>query len=140
MKKAIIVLLIACVFLLSGCNIRDSIEEAKIYSDSFANSLSNDMATIKEYMHTDFWPGEERLEVYIAQLERSVGIDFSNGVDIISCEWNSYVGFTSLYNGTVHRHNYELEVSGKVICMYIVILDNNDGYGVLYFGIYDPSL
>lgn len=139
MKKLIAVLLIICTLTLSGCGIRESIDNAKIYSDDFVKSLA-DVEKMKSLLHVDYWLEGEEVNQLIAQIEKTNDIDFSNGVEIVDCNWNSWTGFDGIHNGSVHQHTYKLEVSGKVVTMFVIVVDNNVDYGVMYFGIYDPEL
>ena len=141
MKKLIAILLVALFALnLSSCVMLESANDASFYSIKFILSLKDGGDATRSFLHTDSWPGEERLDDFIAQLERANEIDFSNGVEIVDSEWNMSALGDGDYNGRVNRHTYELLVSEKTVYMYVVVVDNDVDYGVMYFGIYDPKL
>ena len=141
MKKLIAILLVALFALnLSSCGMLESANDASFYSINFILSLKDGGDATRSFLHTDSWPGEERLEDFITQLERASKIDFSNGVEIIDSKWNMSALYDGTYNGRANRHTYELLVGGKNVHMFVVVVDNDVDYGVMYFGIYDPEL
>ena len=142
MKKLTAILLVVVLFALnfSSCGMRESANEADIYSNNFILSLKDGGEYTLSFLHADFWPGEDRLDDFIAQLERANEIDFSDGVEIINCKWNMSALYDGKYNGRANRHTYELLVGGKTVHMFVVVVDHDVDYGVMYFGIYDPEL
>lgn len=140
MKKLIVLILIIFVFALSGCGMSESASEAKLYGNNFILSLIDGGENTISFLHTNHWPGQERVDDFISQLERANEIDFSDGVEIVDCEWNMSALHSSSFNGRANQYTYELLVSGKTVYMFVVVVDNDVDYGVMYFGIYDPNL
>ncbi len=139
MKKLVAILLIFCALFFSSCDIQGSIDNAKVFSENFVKTLDDDLDNARIYLHPDFWPGEERLDAFINQLERANDIDFSDGVEIVNCEWRAYGVYDGNYDGSLYKYSFELSVGEKLITMFVLVIENNKGYGVKYFGV-DPNL
>ena len=139
MKRFISLLLVLFILTLSSCGVPEIVDKAKDHSERFILSLSGDLEETVSFMHPDFWPGADRFAEYLGQLERAGEIDFSDGVEILNCEFNS-LGVEMEIDGTYYTHICEIAVSGKTLHMYVTVIDDGNDYGVFYFGLFDPDL
>lgn len=139
MKRFISLLLVLFILTLSSCGVPEIVDEARGYSERFILSLDEDLEKTMSFMHPDFWPGADRFDEYLGQLERAGEIDFSDGIEVLNGKFNS-LGMELEVGGTYYTHIYEIVVSNKTLHMYVTVVNDGDDYGVYYFGLLDPDL
>lgn len=140
MKKILAIILVFCTFCLSSCGMLKELntgkDEAFVLVENFCTALSDDdFDTAKGYLHPDSTPNQDELSTFIAKLEQTHSIDFSDGVVFKKRDWTSSTYYDSSYDGSVHEIEYKIAVGGVTTDFFFVVVKNDNGYGVYSFGI-----
>ena len=123
---------------LTGCSIlKETSERAKNTTNEFFNYVtSDDYEGASTMLHPDGNINASNLDDYLLSIEESCNIDFSNGFKINSTtSINIQSGDNDYDDGTVYEVNYKTTIDGKYLDLYIIIVDNDNGFGVYYFTI-----
>lgn len=144
MKKILVIVLVVCMFNLAGCNIifgtlndlEKEYDKSVDFAKQFCLTLSNDdFEASKEYLHPSSSPSKDGLSKFVSKMEETNEIDFSNGIEIKNVEFKRMGAYIPEYRGSIYNFTFELSVSNKVINMFFLVVDNDEGYGVFYFGV-----
>ena len=130
MKKALIFILVITSLFLVSCDF----DKAQAYGNDFCTALLENNEVAKEFLHPNSKLNGEKFDEFIARLEKHNEIDFSQGGKTINSSWNSY-SYGVVWEGYKYEYAYEMLVGDKTINMFVVIIDDSNGYGVYSFGI-----
>ena len=110
----------------------DSVNFAK----EFCNMLVvNDFENAKGFLHPSSAPNKDRLKSFINTIESTNDIDFSNGFEIKNTVYRKTSYFDNAYEGSAYSFQFETYISNKTVNIFFVVVDNDIGYGIFYFGI-----
>ena len=142
MKKLFVTIILICTLCLSGCGtfeeMKEGMKKSRIMAENFCIELAYDnYDTARGYLHQqNLTKGDPRLFLSaLNNMETSNGIDFSNGVKFDSCISMSSTYYDSVYDGSVYQFVYKMSVGSKTINMEFVVIDNDNGHGILSFEI-----
>ena len=140
MKKTLILLIIVICFNLVGCWPVDDMKQGYNQSVNFAKEfcvtlMNDDMELAKSYLHPSSAPNQDRFESFVANLERTNEIEFASGFEIKNTIFKQLGYYDASYGGSYYRFQFELLINSKTLNIYFVIVDNDIGYGIFYFGI-----
>ncbi len=140
MKKIFILLLVICILPLASCTAINELQEgydnAIVFAKNFCSLLVNDdFENAKECLHPSAAPNKDRLENFLAKLEETNEIDFSNGFEIKNTTFKGMAYLHDAYIGSEYDFQFDVSIDNKEITMFFVVVDNDIGYGIFYFGI-----
>ena len=135
-----LIILVFCTACLTSCGMLRELkvgkDEAIILVEDFCTALSNDdLDAAKGYLHPDSTPKQDDLSAFIAKLEQTHGINFSDGVAFKRRTDSSMTYYDSRYGGGVYEIGYEIVVGGVATDFFFVVVKNDNGYGLCNFGI-----
>ena len=138
MKKILAIILVLCTLCLSSCGIlkelKTGMDEAIVLAEDFCTALSDDdFDTAKGYLHPDSTPNQEDLFTFIAKLEQTHNIDFSDGVAFKHRSGIRSAYYDGNYDGSVHEIDYTIVVGGVTTDFFFVVVKNDSGYGIYNF-------
>lgn len=132
MKKTLC-LVMATVLLLSlcACSGGISVDEAQATVKDFFNAIANEEYDAAESLLHPDRPAD--IEEYILAIEKDLGIDFSQGIDI-----EKYTGYSSYLHdssvgGSIYGLTMEISVEDTTLVCSIETVRNDNGYGIYNF-------
>ena len=116
-------------------NLVEPNDKAEMCVKDFCNALvtSNDEA--KKLIHPNSRLIGEKFDNFVAKLEEFNEIDFSSGIEIKECKIVSYTQLALLNGGDEYEYMCRLDVAGKIVKMFFIVSDNDEGYGIYSFGV-----
>ena len=128
------VLVIAAVLSLSSCGIDK--DEAKEDMLSFLEAVEAErFDDAKALLHPELIEKTTDFATAIHSLEERCGIDFSDGITINKTVNMQYSLYNSDYNGSGYELTFYATVGEADVYITLRVVENNDGYGVYYFGV-----
>lgn len=140
MKRLLAIILALCTLSLSGCAIfeqlQDGMGEAFGTVVAFCEALEEEnydaAATL---LHAQSTLNKENLSAEIAKLEKTHGIDFSDGITFKHRTSFSSSYYTSEYDGSAYEASYEIFVGKVSVTLFFTVVRNDSGYGIYHFGL-----
>lgn len=129
-----VILLVLLSLLLSGCGV--STDAGKETVGDFCAALKNDdLEAAVSLIHPSSELTAEQLGEAISDIEQRYGVDFSDGVVFKRCINVSQQSNVSVGNGTTKSLSlrYEVSISDCDLILSVVIIENNQGYGINTF-------
>ena len=129
-KKIFVIFTLTAVLLLSSCGQGISTDEAKSCADEFYKCIEEEnYPAAAELMHPDRGTTAEQLEEFFTNVEETVGVDFSKGIEakyngISSSLYNSNVG------GAYLELRGELTVDGYIFDLILEFVRTDGVFGL----------
>ncbi len=141
MKKTIILFIVLAMLIgslalcFTSCSGGIDTDAAKEHILNFLREVKDgDFRGAEEYMHPSI---TDNIKTFFNDVEDEKDVNFQSGITVLQYT-NVY---TALYDTEIDGSGYELtmniEVSGKVLEIIVVVVDNDEGYGVYYIEIDD---
>ncbi|MBQ9744738.1 MAG: hypothetical protein IJW19_06395 [Clostridia bacterium] len=131
---ALICVIVPCLTSCLPTDLGEDMEEVKEHTLDFLREIKKgDYEEAAKYLHPER-PAD--LQRYFENIEEDRGIDFQSGITVKgygSMGSNTYFGESDVTESYI---NLYLEVSGKELHVYVVVMDNPQGYGICEFEIY----
>ena len=151
MKKIISILIILCIFVLTGCsdinnfldNKNSEIDEVSAEVENFLFLLGNDIESAKIYLHPNFYADKGDFDAFIKDFEQEYGANILDGIAIMerkqACKSSLYYpsnGYTCL----VFEFCYKLVIDTKPMLIYIKLIEDDQGRGIYLFEKYNGQM
>lgn len=140
MKKVLLLFLVICILNLSGCVVMQEMQEgydnAVEYAKEFVDEFTKgNFEQAKIYLHPTSSPNKDRLESVVSKLEEMYGVDFNQELETKNVVWKGIAYYDNAFEGKFYDFQFEILIGEKMVNMFFVVVDNNIGYGIFYFGI-----